>query len=415
MGEPEPPSAPAPARREQLLGMLAELIARGGPGRFVASPIAPGRHAFPDPWRATRGGVHALLRRLAVHADLAVTITLTDDRLGAPPTERKPETRVGLVQVRRARSPSAGAITDAALAHDASARPPGPGDQLGFRIEFLGEDDVAGTLAHELGVAYAALHRPDVLDPYRLGEQVELEVDAERDHERGSVAAVYLGLGVLAANAAFQEYSRAGRFNGGYSPLEYDVLRAGYLSMSELAFLLAVQAVACGRPVPAGLSAPQRDEVIAWMAALERDAPALRDRLGLPAELPSEVRPAAVAFTDIDLADDAPAPQLVAFRWRTNRGGVGFVAGAVLGMGVAMLLAGNQLAPLLVLGAAGGGHLVGRRVRVPRCSACANVVAPSASTCPRCGAALRGDIARLADRLEAEEGLDDSRDHRLDS
>ena len=376
-----PPATPYAERRNALIAVLAELIARGGATPFLAAPVEPGAGAFPDPWRATRGGVRGVLRRLAWHVSNDREIVLTDERLGAPPTERMPETRIGLTTV----TPK----------------------QLAFRIEFLGEDDVAGTLAHELGVAHAAVNRPDQVDPYRTGEQPEILIDVDRDHERGSIAAVYLGLGVIAANASFQQYSRSGRWNGGYLPLEYDVLRAGYLPMSELAFLLAVQAVVRGTGVPAGLSGPQKDEVAAWVTALAGQQGQLRERLGIePSAEIVETRPRAIAFEDLDLGEDAPPPRKNAFRWRTHRGGVGFIAGAVLGVGVAMAVAIPNAAPLIVIGAAGSGHVLGRRVRVPRCTNCATVVAAGAATCPHCGATLRGDIADRADRLEAEERLE---------
>lgn len=376
------PRTPEPARREWLLGVLAELVARGGAQSLLAVPIVPGEDAFPEPWRATRGGTRALLRRLAWHAGNPRAISIVDERLGAPPTERKPETRVGLTSV---------------LAKE-----------LRFRIEFLGEDDVAGTLAHELGVAHAAANRPDAADPYRDADGPVIEIDADRDLARGSVATIYLGLGVIAANAAFQEYSRPGRFNGGYSPLEYDVLRAGYVPMSELAFLLAVQAAVRTAQVPDGLSAPQRDEVSAWLVALRPHVRELRERLGIPAgAVATDLRPEVVPFDDLDLDDDAPPPRKNAWRWRTHRGGVGLVAGTVLGVGVSFLLAASTATPWIVFGAAGTGHVVGRRIRVPRCSGCATVVPASATTCRHCGATLRGDIAQLSDRLEAEERLDD--------
>ena len=371
------------ARRDELLGVLGEYVARGGAGPMLAPPVMPGVDAFPEAWRPTRGGVRAVLRRLAWHAGNPRAVALTDERLGAPPTERKPETRVGLTKVRP--------------------------KELCFRVEFVGEDDVAGTLAHELGVAHAVTNRPDSVDPYRTGEARELDVDPDRDHERGSIATVYLGLGALAANAAYQQYSRPGRFNGGYSPLEYDVLRAGYIPMSELAYLLAVQATVRGTGVPAGLSGPQRDEVGEWMTTLGSDTKRaeLRERLGIVSDGDSiDERPRAVAFEDVDLDEDAPAPRRNAWRWRTHRGGVGFIAGAVLGVGVSVAIAVPNATPLLVLGAAGSGHVIGRRVRVPRCTACASVVGISDATCTSCGAALRGDIASLADRLDAEERLE---------
>jgi len=379
------PSTPDPDRCAALLAVLGDLIARGGHAALLAPPIVPGEAAFPEPWRPTRGGVVALLRRLAWHAGNSRAVDVLDERLGAPPTERKPATRVPVTAVR----PKA----------------------LTFRIEFLGTDDVAGTLAHELGVAHAMLHRPEVADPYRAAEPSVLEVDPDRDLERGSIATIYLGLGVLAANAAFQQYSRPGRFNGGYSPLEYDVLSAGYVPMSELAYALAVQAAVRGAGVPAGLSPPQRDEVAAWLAVLAPRASELRATLGLASDATGTAeRPEPVLFEDIDLEDDPPPARKNAFRWRTHRGGVGFVAGAVLGMGVSFVLASQGAIPWIVVGVATSGHVVGRRVRVPRCSGCASVVAETAIHCAKCGAVLRGDIDRLSDRLEAEERLEKSLD-----
>lgn len=392
MSSVQAPTTPGEDRRDRLLATLGELIARGGERPLLAPPVVPGPGSFPEPWRPTLGGVTTLLRRLAWHAETDRVITVTDARLGAPPTERKPETRVELTTV--------------------SAR------ELRFRLEFLGEDDIAGTLAHELGVAHAVANPATAPDPYRVAQGPSIEVDADRDLARGSVATVYLGLGVLAANAAFQQYSRAGRFNGGYSPLEYDVLRAGYLPMSELAYLLAVQAVVRGAGAPHGLSPPQRDEVAAWLAVLRPEASALRERLGIPAAVlatggrsarATPRRAPVVPFDDVDVEADAPAPR-TAFRWRTHRGGVGFIAGAALGMGLAIALATPGGAPWIVVGGAAGGHVLGRRVRVPRCSSCASVLAPVANTCAHCGATIRGEIERLSDRLEAEELLEDPRD-----
>lgn len=341
-------------------------------------PVVPGEAAFPEPWRSSRAGVEVLLRRLAWHAGNPRAIEVVDERLGAPPTERRPETRVGLTAVRT--------------------------DALEFRLEFIGQDDVAGTLAHELGVAHAALTRPAEPDPYRATAPVDVAIEPARDHERGSIACVYLGLGVLAINAAFQQYSRAGRFNGAYSPLEYDVLHAGYLPMSELAYLVAVQAVIRDGDAPPGLAGPQGDEVGTWLAALRPERAALRAHLGLGTEVGTP-RPAVVPFDEVMLEEDPP-PTRTAFRWRTHRGGVGFFAGIVIGAGFAATVVSRGAAPLCLLAGAGVGHTAGRRVRVPRCSNCASVVAAAAGRCPHCGATLRGDIDRLDDRLEAEERLE---------
>ena len=374
------PTQPDAAEREHLLDTLADLIARGGAGPFVMEPVVPGDAAFPDPWAPTRAGVAVLLRRLLWHASIARDIEIEDRRAeGAPPTERMPATRVELYELR--------------------------GRSARFALGFIGRDEVVGTLAHEIGVAFAAEHRPEQADPYRTAEPPAISVDPDHDLERGSIATVYLGLGVLAANAAFQQYSRAGRFNGAYEALDYDVLRAGHIPMSALAYLLAVQAVVRDSLVPPeGLSPPQKDEVVAWIAALRGRGAELRTRLGI-GDVRADERELAIAFPGVSV-DDEPPPRKTAFRWSTHRGGVGLIAGAVLGVGVAATVASRGMLPIVVFGGAACGHVVGRKVPVPRCSACANVVAKTATVCPRCGAALRGDIASLADRLEAEERLE---------
>lgn len=376
------PSQPDAETREHLLDVVADLVARAGAAPLLSVPVVPGAAAFPDPWAPTRAGVAVLLRRLLWHADIARDVELEDRRAdGAPPTERKPATRIELFELR-----------------EKHAR---------FALGFVGDDDVVGTLAHEIGVAFAAEHRPDEADPYRTAEPPVISIDPDRDLERGSIATVYLGLGVLAANAAFQEYSRAGRFNGAYEALDYDVLRAGHVPMSALAFLLAVQAVVRDALVPPeGLEPPQKDEVIAWIAALRGRGAELRARLGIASDASGREREAVIAFPNVALEDEPP-PRKTAFRWSTHRGGVGLIAGAVLGVGVAAFVASRGMSPIVVFGGAATGHIVGRRVAVPRCSACANIVGKGATVCPRCGAALRGDIAQLSDRLEAEERLEE--------
>lgn len=378
------PSKPDTETRDHLLATLADLIARGGPTPFLLEPVEPGAKAFPEPWQPSRAGVKLLLRRLLWHAGIEREVELDDRRFaGALPTERKPATRVELLEV--------------------------DGTKAVFALGFIGDDDIVGTLAHEVGTIHAVLNRPDASDPYRSAEPPVLVVEPDLDPERGSIASVYLGLGVLAANAAYQQYSRGGKFNGGYVPLEYDVLNAGAVPMSDLAFLLAVQAVVRDENAPpVGLAGPQRDEVVGWMKALAATGgqAALCERLGIAiADADAAVvRPEVVPFADVELEEDEPI-QRTAFRWQTNRGGVGLVAGTVLGLGLAFGVP-RGLFPLVAFGGAATGHVIGRRVRRPRCSACATIVPPDATRCRRCGASLRGDIDSLNERLVAEERLE---------
>jgi catechol 2,3-dioxygenase-like lactoylglutathione lyase family enzyme len=350
---PELPDVPDPLRREHLLGVLAELIACGGADPLLAPPVVPGADAFPEPWRPTRAGTTVLLRRLAWHAGQHRAIVVRDERRGALATERKPETHVELTEVR---------------AHE-----------LALTLSFLGEDDVAGTLAHEIGVAHAVIALSAPREPYRAPDQPVLAVDPDRDLERGSIATVYLGLGVLAANAAYQQYSRPGKFVGGHISLEYDVLRAGYVAMSDLAYLIAVQMVVRGATtLPRGLSPPPRDEATAWLAVLRDHRAELCVRLGIALDAAAIAeRPAVQPFDDLDGdAADSPEPETAgrrAFRWQMHRGffgfGVGFAGavGAAIAIAAVMPIAGPVAACLI-----GGpivGHLLGRQVRIARCSA----------------------------------------------
>lgn len=376
------PSEPDVESREHLLDVLGEFVSRAGARPLLLPPVVPGEAAFPDPWGTTRAGVALLLRRLAWHAGLDRAIEVEDRQLGAPPTERKPATRVPLVEVRR---------TTAV-----------------FALEFIGTDDIAGTLAHEIGVAFAVLHPPDRADPYRTAEAPAIAVDPDVDFERGSIAAVYLGLGVLAANAAYQHHSVPER--QGYHPLVVAnvgvELEAGYLPASWLTYLVAVQAVLRGETEPPkGLVPAQRREVEAWLEVLDRAA--LRSRLGITGDAPVGERPTPSAFPDAVLEPDVPRHK-IAFRWHTHRGLLGTTAGAFIGSLVAALA--PTLLAWFVIGGALAGHLAGRRIRVPRCSGCATILKRPAQRCTACGAVMRGDIAHLSERLAAEEQLQEAED-----
>lgn len=387
-GVAEQPAEPDPERQQHLLGVLGELIAHGGPDPLLAPPVVPGAEAFPEPWEPSVDGASTLLRRLVQHAGMTQGIAVVDERRAALATERKPETHVEVTAIRN--------------------------DQIAVRLLYIGKDDVAGTCAHEIGVAHAALTRFSGEGPYRAAERREIEVDGERDLERGSIAAVYLGLGVLAANGAYQQYSR--QAPGPYAPVEYDVLRAGYVALSDLAYLLAVQAVVRGETAPPhGLQPVQRDEVTAWLDALRDRGAELRGALAIPADArPIAARPAVGPLSPARVAAVAePAPARRAFRWQGHRGFLGFAVG-----GVALILLGSLLfgartgSALLGCFAVGAivGHLVGRGVKIARCSACATVVGVRAERCRKCDAVFRGDIASLAQRLEAEERLDEAGD-----
>jgi hypothetical protein len=365
--------------REHLLDVLGEYVARGGPATLLAPPVEPGVAAFPERWAPTPSGVALLIRRLAWHAGFDREITVEDRRGEAAPTERKPTTRLELIELRRT----------AAV----------------FALGYIGDDDIAGTFAHEIGVAHAVLHRADGVDPYRTTDAPVLAVDPGVDLERGSIAAVYLGLGVLAANAACQQHSVLERtsFNPMLVTSTGVQVEAGHLPVASLGYLVAVQVAVRGETKPPpGLAATQRRLVAAILAELDGDD--LRERLGIPRDAVGTARPAVEPFADAELVPEEVAPK-TAFRWTTDRKGIGTIVGTVLGIGASIIVSRGVL-PFMIGGAVVG-HVIGRRVRAPRCSGCVAVNAPAASACRKCGAVFRGDIAHLSDRLEAEERLDD--------
>src|SRR5260221_14776568 len=98
MADPEVPDVET---REKLLVALAELVAQGA-APFLTPPVVPGAKAVPEPWAPSRSGVALLLRRLATYAGLERAIIVDDQRFAkAPPTERKPATRVEFRQSTR--------------------------------------------------------------------------------------------------------------------------------------------------------------------------------------------------------------------------------------------------------------------------------------------------------------------------
>jgi hypothetical protein len=249
------PAAPDATDREWLLDALAELVEHRGAEALLAPPVVPGAKAFPERWRPTRAGVTEVARRCAAHAGLVgVRIDVVDGRDAGFSVDPTAPTELEVDAV---------APTSATLV-----------------LAVLGRDDVAGAACHAIGAVIAALGRIAQAGPFRSTDEVGGDEDTRR---RGAVAAVWAGLGVLAANAAYQQYTYGTPING-YAPIDYRVVQAGAVPMSALAFLVAVQAELRGATgLPEGLKGPQRDETRAWRKALAGRGAALRDRLGIAA------------------------------------------------------------------------------------------------------------------------------------
>jgi hypothetical protein len=374
---------------DQLLGELATMIARGGAWRFVhAAVVAADRRDYPDPWAETRDGVAQVVARTLWPAYLAIDASVEDARTPAARSRaRLRTTRLELTRV------------------DATGAT--------FTMAAIGNDDVAGAVSHEVGRAFLGQLALD-------GHPFRSTASGVPTLALGSIAAVYLGLGVVAANSAFHDRT-AGEVIGRAAYHEHQIARAGGLDVSELAFLLAVQATVRDDVLPAlaSLRPRQAREVEAWREVLDPHEDELRRRLGLDARddeppLLRAAAPAAVAargaFAEADL-DKAYFGQRV-FRVAETRTVGWAIAGAfgglVLGV-TALAIAGPIAMPLLAATAPAGfvvGWWRGRRVRLFRCASCTTFVDEGAATCRGCGGRIVGAIAHANLRLEAEEALE---------
>jgi hypothetical protein len=397
---------PDEAARAELLEALAGLVERHGRATLLLPPLTPTTSCFPDRWQPNAAGVTVLAQRLLGYAGLP--------RL-------RPE--VGLWSdvspQLRARSRTH------ALGHTAALFLGLDGDRARFAVEAGHLEDPEATvaaMAHEVAHAWRAWH----------GEVVE---DQRHEEELTDLTTVYLGFGVLTANAAYRYRSR-----GGYGYMEWSQQQLGYLGPGSLTFLLAAQAVARGagwrerRRILADLEPNQAGAFAAGLRALRPEAEALRRRLGGPSveerppprALPSVAPPVApVAHPDFPDAPGAWNAGRPVFRVPRSRLAplVGMPLAAVIPGVLFAVLAGSALggAPGAQIGAVVGlvaspllglwlGARAARRVQ-DDCSDpdCKASLPAGVQECPVCGGVISGTIRRPEDRLEAEEALRSSR------
>jgi hypothetical protein len=383
----------------QLLGELALLIERGGAGHFLDAPvIGADTRDFPEVWKPTAAAVERLLARLFWLAYVDLDVAIEDVRRAGVDTKLLQRSAIEWIET---------------------------SDGVGqFRIEKIGNDNVAGLLVHEVGRAVAAWLVS--ASPYREGP---LEAPTAL---QGSIAAVYLGLGVMATNAAL--YNRtAGALTGQVALSEWEVVSTGGLSPRSLLLLLAVQAVLREGPIEAHatLRTDLRELLEPMIARLRPHRAELATLLGidLQAARPALERdPAPVTIADAD----RPEPSL----YRRSEGARTFaVPGTQLraGLGKGLLIGiGALMVVTIVLGwlrERGGTHgaaalvllvlvtlvpivvgaISGWQRPVSRCSdpGCEAELRLSAATCPGCGASIAGQIRSANLRLDAEEWLDE--------
>ncbi|MFY0541326.1 hypothetical protein [Nannocystis pusilla] len=274
---------------------------------------------------------------------------------------------------------------------------------------------ITATLAHEVAHAYRSHHALCV-------------EDRDLEEELTDMTAVFLGFGVLSANAALRHTSE--QIYDGTFRSRWSVQRLGYLSPQELCFVLAAQVHARGagrEAVQACLGTNQASYFRAALRWLERERPALVSELGLPPRAswppPDSVATLTRALDDThdELERDEPVapavPEKVSnagrpvFRvWRRSRAdqaalGLPIAIAGLIGCVAAAMVHEGWIAAVIVVTVLAV-RLAGRRRR-PCCSEpeCQAQLSRAERTCPGCGGTIAGDIGRAEERLAAEEAL----------
>jgi hypothetical protein len=370
----------SPAQRA-LLVRLGELNRRFGTARFVETPVASmDTSDFPEPWEPTAAALYRLLHRLCWHAHVDVDISVVDARVARPHENRQLTTsEIELVKVMPGRAT--------------------------YELAAFGNDDIAGLLSHTIGAIFLELAPGD---PFRTDvAHVVTTVDA-------SLAAIYLGLGVLVANSS--RYVRtAQRWVGKDIVKAEQVAQAGGLELEDATLLLAAQDVVRDdhQRALATLHPDQTEWFEAWHAALEPHEDELRILLELdanPGSLPERADEPRAA------PDDLVEPDLTKF----NRGRTTFrVPVRSKGLAVAGLLGGPLVAAILLpavtvtMPAAAivgtiAGLLAAKKQFVCSEPECIAVMATELPECPRCGGTIAETIASPSMRLDRAEQLERS-------
>lgn len=393
---------PDDAQRTWLLTELTELLRRADGEHFVCAPVVlPSPTYFPDRWTRSVAGVQRLLRRLFGYADiegLTPSVQLY--------TNEAPEPH-GVGQVVHHKG-AAGLFLgiEADIAY------------FGADANLLGDPGgITATLAHEVAHAYRTHH----------GLCVE---DHDLEERLTDLTCVFLGFGVLSANASLRH--RSGLSENGLLSLQWSVSRLGYLAPQELCFLLAVQAHVRGperapvKPLVDHLETNQASffkESLRW---LQRHKPDLPAALGLPPRHTwpplDSVRALSQAFDEthdemeVDAVVAAEAPPVVTnvghpvFRvWkrpRADRLQNGLMLGLAGGLTMMFMLS-SPFAMLTIAVLTVVAIRLAGRYWTPRCSDpnCGERLNQMSAKCPRCGGTIAGDLQSADERLDAEEAL----------
>lgn len=412
VSEPMPPAAaelldededevllPPPEAREWLLDQLAELVRTCGVDPLLRAPLLePREEYFPDPWGGGEPSVRRLARRLLLYAgidDLPVEVSILEE--------------------------------GNAIAAGTS----------GVSFEGLRQ----GTL--EFAVQAAAMRDPMVVVPamaravaeaFRRVHRLPTGDDAKRQR-LVDVTAVYLGFGLLTANAALRHAGSGGGWGRRGNRMR---TRLGVLDPQSVAFLLAAQVRAreldgkARRTVLRGLAANPAGFVRAADPVLLKLEPPLTARLGVPPRdqwpPPFDLEALTEPFDDEEIDEAEPEERKDEDRgikgmnegkpvFRVERTMalrlakmlalptvmLGMLAGRMqLGIDIPMWQAGAVAVGLGALGLAVGRLIPDRRCSEPKCG---NALDPEMEVCPLCGGTIMGVIHHPKERLAAEEAL----------
>ena len=379
------PGWPLSGHHEELVRDLARFIALGGAWRFARGPVIAARaSSFPEPWRESRDALGTLVGRVAWHAHLDLEIAIDDAR--APRAYQRTLLR----------------DTKLALVHADAGR-------VELVLTELGNDDVAGIVSHVIGHAFATMGPSDD-HPFRHAETGEVSTAL------GSLATIYLGLGVLAANAALHDRS-AGETLGSRAYSTHKIAQAGGLPWQDLAFLLAVQATVRDDVLDAlgTLHESQAKHVAEWRRVLDDHEAELAAMLALgdvaaeaPPARPAEPRAATVRaeLAESDLQRANVGRRVFRMPGGSRAGQFGML-GLVAALPVAMAVLGPSLLGIGIAMAPGVvGSIVGHRRKLFRCASCNAIVGRDATECRACGGMIAGEVRSAIDRLDAEDELD---------
>jgi hypothetical protein len=284
---------------------------------------------------------------------------------------------------------------------------------------------VAAALCHVVAHAYRARHGL-AIGAVVEGHYREMPARNERrtalEERLTDVTAIYLGLGVLAANGAHRQRT-SGRMVGSYATWQMSTERLGTLGPHAASYLLDAQVVVRGldaaarKRLAAHLEINQAAYFSATCADLESaGVEALRERLGVPDPSAWPPPPDLAALT-APYTGDRPVPRArpnerrleaegtPVFRVR-DHWGITFsvLAGIAAWLAIGHVTDGN----LIIIGIAVAfaiplGFRLGRRVGAFQCASCETRLDVGAEVCSGCGGHVIGEIARREDRLAALE------------